>query len=112
MLRNIAKHFKKIILFVVVFIVANLVAAFLLGMVTALGTNIQVVGLNGLSFDPLITIAYMLLFYFTTLFYQPSSRAQYYLFLYSLFLSFTVPFIQGALFLEVFYFLLRKLKII
>lgn len=112
MLQKIPGNVKKIIIFIVILVLANLVASFLLGLISAMGSNIQLIGLSQVSFDPLITIAYMLLFYFNTLFYQPSPRAQYYLFLYTLFLSFTVPFIQGALFLVVFYFLLRKLKMI
>jgi hypothetical protein len=81
-------------------------------MLLAIGGNIQSVGFNKLAFDPMITIAYMMLYYFITLFYQPPAKAQFYLFLFTLFLSFTVSFIQGAIFLVVLYFFLRKARII
>lgn len=103
---------KKIILLFVILLVANIVSSFFLGMLLTIGGNIQAVGFNKLAFDPMITIAYMMLYYFITLFFQPSARAQLYLFLFTLFLSFTVSFIQGALYLVVLYFLLRKAKII
>lgn len=103
---------KKILLIIVSLLIANIVSAFLLGMLTMIGGNITIVGLNQVNFDPLITIAYMLLYYFINNFYQPAGKAQPYLFLFTLFLSFTVNFIQGAIFLVVVYFLLSKFKLI
>lgn len=108
------KTLKTIILIVVSLIVSTLVSSFVLGLLLAFGGNIQVVGagLNNLAFDPMITIAYMILFYFVTLFFQPRPKTQLYLFIFTLFLSFTVSFIQGSVYMLVFYFLLRKLNII
>jgi len=112
MFNHTQKTITNIILIFVVLFVSNIIAAFLFGILLTVGGNIQTVGLNKLAFDPLITIAYMMLFYFLSLFFQPSARAQFYIFLFTLFLSFTVSFIQGAIYLVVLYFLLRKVNII
>ena len=96
----------------IVVLLANFISSFLLGVLLSFSSNIRAIGLNSISFDPLITIAYILLFYFTTLYYQPKAEYQYFLFVLTLFLSFTVNFIQGALFLIAFYFLLRKVRMI
>ncbi len=111
-LNNPLPLLKKAVLFIVIVLIANLASSFFLGVLLSVSSNIQVAGFNSINFDPMITIAYMILYYFVTLFFQPSSRAQFYLFLLTLFLSFSVPFIQGTLFLVTFYFLLRKVRII
>jgi len=103
---------KRITLIVVSLLIANIVSAFLLGMLMMIGGNISIVGLNEVNFDPLITIAYILLYYFINSFYQSAGKSQLYLFLFTLFLSFTVNFIQGAIFLVVIYFLLNKFRLI
>lgn len=103
---------KNLTLILIILFVANLISSFFLGMLLTIGGNVKVIGFNKLAFDPMITIAYMILYYFITLFYQPASRAQFYLFLFVLFLSFTVSFMQGALYLVVLYFLLRKFNLI
>lgn len=102
----------KTLLVLVVLLTANIVSSFIFGMLLAIGGNIQIVGINKLAFDPLITIAYMMLYYFMTLFFDPAARIQLYIFLFTLFLSFTVNFIQGAIFLVVLFFLLRKFELI
>lgn len=106
------KIMKNILTIVICLIIANLISAFLLGIFMTIGGNIQVIGLNKLNFDPLITIAYMILYYFLNSFYQPSDQGKYLLFLFTLFLSFTVGFLQGAIFLVLVYLFLKKLKII
>ncbi|MBI3366564.1 hypothetical protein HY041_02980 [Candidatus Roizmanbacteria bacterium] len=111
-LNNPIPLLKKLILIVIIILISNLVSSFFLGALLSVSSNIQVVGLNTINFDPMITIAYMMLYYFVTLFFQPPSKAQFYLFLLTLFLSFSIPFIQGSLFLVSLYFLLRKFKII
>ena len=103
---------KKIVLIVLSLLIANIISAFLLGIMIMIGGNINVVGLNEMNFDPMITIAYILLYYFINNFFQSEGKSQLYLFLFTLFLSFTVNFIQGAIFLVVVYFLLNKLKLI
>lgn len=102
---------KKVFLIIITLLIANIISAFLLGMLTMIGGNITFVGLNKISFDPLITIAYFILYYFINSFYQSGGKSQLYLFLFTLFLSFTVNFIQGAIFLVVVYFLLNKFKL-
>jgi len=110
----VGRTLKNIILVGVTLIISTFVSSFMLGILLTMGGNIQVVGagLNNLAFDPMITIAYMMLFYFVTLFFQPRAKTQLYLFLFTLFLSFTVTFIQGAVFMLTFYFILRKVNII
>lgn len=111
-MNNLGSLLKKIILIFVILFIANFIASFFFGILLTIGGNIESVGFNKLAFDPMITIAYMILYYFITLFYQPVPKAQFYLFLFTLFLSFTVSFIQGAIYLVVLYFLLRKFNII
>lgn len=111
-MRDLGSVIKKLVLIFIVLFVANLIASFFFGMLLTIGGNIQSVGFNKLAFDPMITIAYMILYYFITLFYQPHSKAQFYLFLFVLFLSFTVSFMQGAIYMVVLYFLLRKFNLI
>ncbi|PIQ72854.1 hypothetical protein COY13_01060 [Candidatus Roizmanbacteria bacterium CG_4_10_14_0_2_um_filter_36_35] len=103
---------KNIGLIIISLLIANIVSAFLLGVLMMIGGNISVVGLNQINFDPLITIAYILLYYSINSFYQPARKSQLFLFLFTLFLSFTVNFIQGAIFLVLVYFLLSKFKLI
>jgi hypothetical protein len=103
---------KKIAIIVLCLFLAGLVAAFFQGFLGNIGGNITLIGFGKLSFDPLITIAYLLLNFFINLFYQPESKTQYSLFLLTVFLSFTKEFIQGSIILISFYFFLRKFKII
>jgi hypothetical protein len=103
---------KKIILVILSLLIANIVSAFSLGVIMVISGNINIIGLNKINFDPLITIAYILLYYFLSSFFHSEGRFHFYLFLFTLFLSFTVNFIQGAIFLVVFYLLLSKFKLI
>lgn len=103
---------KNIGLIIISLLIANIFSAFFLGILMMIGGNITIVGLNQVNFDPLITIAYILLYYFINSFYQTAGKAQMYLFLFTLFLSFTVNFIQGAIFLVIIYFLLSKFRLI
>ncbi len=102
----------KIGLIGIALFVANFISQFFLGFLTGIGGNIKIVGLSSIAFDPLITIAYILLYYFITLFYQPQPKNQYYLFLFTLFLSFTVNFIQGSVLLVALYFILSKFRLL
>lgn len=109
---DVGKTLKLTALLIVILVIATLVSSFFVGFFTSISSNIQVAGFNNITFDPLITIAYILLYYFITLFFQPQPRPQLYLFLFTLFLSFTIPFIQGSVFLITTYFLLRKFNLI
>jgi len=103
---------KNVLVIIIALLVANILSSFFLGIFMVIGGNIQLVGLNKLNFDPLITIAYMILYYFLDKFFQPMPNAQLFLFIFALFLSFSVNFLQGSIFLVIFYFTLKKLKII
>ncbi|PJE60932.1 hypothetical protein COU86_01735 [Candidatus Roizmanbacteria bacterium CG10_big_fil_rev_8_21_14_0_10_36_26] len=109
---NTVSIIKKIAIIILCLFLAGLVAAFFQGFLGNIGGNITLIGFGKLSFDPLITIAYIMVNYFISLFYQPAPKTQYYLFLLTIFLSFTKEFIQGSVILIFFYFFLRKFKII
>lgn len=64
------------------------------------------------SFDPLITIAYILVFYSVSFYYSLTKNQAYNYLLLSLFLSFTINFVEGAMILVFLAPLLRKLKLI
>lgn len=109
---NIGEIIKKAVLIAIVLALSNIIASFFFGIILTLGGNIESIGLSKPTFDPLITIAYILVYYFTTIFYQPSPKAQYFLFLFVLWLSFTVNFIQGSVSLVIMYSLLKRFKVI
>ena len=110
-IKSIVKTIVGLGVIVLFLFLANIGSAFFIGFLGSLGGSFSTIGLSQMNFNPLMTIAYIMLYYFLTLFYQPSVSAQYKLFLFTLFLSFTVGFIQGAVFLVIFYFLLRKARI-
>jgi hypothetical protein len=116
MLGNIWRTAGRIILFVVILFTANFGAMFFMGLLTGISanatTNVVFSGMDKVSFDPLITIAYFLVYYFLTLFFQPNTQHQYYLFLLTLFISFTVNFVQGSFLLICLFWLLRKARFI
>lgn len=86
--------------------VASLAVVFLIGV----GGNIEVVGFTSLAFDPQITIAYMLVHYFLSQYFEVERKLPF--FIFTLLLSFTTNFIQGSLFLVLFYSILRLFKLI
>lgn len=101
---------KKTLLFLLIVIISGAIAAFLTGFVSALSSNIQISGITGqLSFDPLITIAYIILFHYTAHFANLSKSIAAKFFLLTLFLSFTTNFIPGSLFLLTLIYLTHKL---
>jgi len=106
----------KLISLILIFLLANILGALLIGFLATttagMGGNIAMTGFKKLLFDPIITIAYLMVFYFLTLFYQPSSKNQHKLFIFTLLLSFTLNFTQGSLLLVFLYFLLRKARFI
>ena len=104
------KFIANCILILIGLVLANIASGFLFGILLSIGGNIKQLGVNKLAFDPVITIAYMMVYYFITQIFIPSRSAQFYLFLFTLFLSFVANFIQGTLFLVVFYILLRRMN--
>ena len=109
---NVKDFIKKITLVIVGLIIVSLLSSLVFGFFLGLGGNIKMIGFNKVAFDPLITIAYMMLFYFMSMFYQPDAKKQFYLFLLVLFMSFAVSFIQGAIFIVILYVVFRKFKLI
>jgi hypothetical protein len=103
---------KRTVVILFSLFLANLLSSFLLGFFMSYGGNIQMVGINEILFEPQITIAYMMLFYFLVMYFQPSVNSQLPLFLLTLFLSFTTNFIQGTFFLVGIIFLLKKFKVV
>ncbi len=73
----------------------------------------NIVSANFISiFDPLITIAYILVFYSVSFYYSLTKKQAYNYLLLALFLSFTINFVEGAMILVFLAPLLRKLKLI
>ena len=64
------------------------------------------------TFDPIITIAYILVFYSVSFYYSLTKKQAYNYLLLSLFLSFTINFVEGAMILVFLAPILRKLKLI
>ena len=64
------------------------------------------------TFDPIITIAYILVFYSVSFYYSLTKKQAYNYLLLALFLSFTINFVEGAMILVFLAPLLRKLKLI
>jgi hypothetical protein len=93
-------------------VVAYIASAFLAGVFTALGGNIEFAGLTGISFDPLITIAYLILYHYLSFFFKLTRKISFSFFLFALFLSFTLNFIQGAILLILLLFFLEKAKVL
>lgn len=104
------KFIANCIFILIGLVTANIASGFLFGILLSIGGNIKQLGVDKLAFDPVITIAYMILYYCIIQIFVPSRTAQLYLFLLTLFLSFVANFIQGGLFLIVFCMLLRKMN--
>ena len=64
------------------------------------------------SFNPLITIAYILVFYSVSFYYSLTKKQAYNYLLLALFLSYTITFVEGSMILVFLAPLLRKLKLI
>lgn len=64
------------------------------------------------TFDPIITIAYVLVFYSVSYYYSLTKKQAYNYLLLALFLSFTINFVEGAMILVFLAPTLRKLKLI
>ena len=102
--------FLNLLKFILILIFSSIASAFLTGFISALSNNIQISGVTGqLAFDPLITIAYIILFHYTAHFANLPKPTAFKFFLLTLFLSFTTNFIPGSLFLFVLIYLTKKL---
>ena len=100
----------KVLATVAVTIVTALLAAVLAGVLLALGGNATLANFT-INFDPQITVAYLLVFFFVSRFSNLSHKQGYTFFLLTLVLSFTVNFIQGSLLLIMLPKILTKLHL-
>lgn len=93
----------SVVLYLVTLITSTLLASF--------SENITQTNLTT-SFNPLITIAYILVFYSVSFYYSLTKKQAYNYLLLALFLSFTINFVEGAMVLVFLAPLLRKFKLI
>lgn len=63
-------------------------------------------------FDPLITLTYLILFYFLNHFYAFTNKQRGYYFILTLLLSYTINFVEGSIFLLILFPVLKKFKLI
>jgi len=103
--------FFRILAIIALAILLNLAAAVIAGFISAFSGNIDIDSLT-LSFDPQITIAYLLVYYSFVHFYKITSRQSYFYLLFTLLLSFTTSFIQGSITMILLPPLLLKLRLI
>ncbi|HBD02332.1 MAG: hypothetical protein UX38_C0003G0052 [Microgenomates group bacterium GW2011_GWC1_46_16] len=103
--------FFRILAIIALAILLNLAAAVIAGFISAFSGNIDINSLT-LSFDPQITIAYLLVYYSFVHFYKITSRQSYFYLLFTLLLSFTTSFIQGSITMILLPPLLLKLRLI
>lgn len=104
--------FLRFVLITCAVVIGILISSFFYGFVLSMGGNIQVVGIKKVAFDPMITIAYMVLYYLCTTFHTPTQRTRLAMIMFALILSFVINFIQGSVFFITVYYLLLKFKII
>ena len=107
MLKSILKVLALIILSVLIY----LGAAVLTGFISAFSNNIETSTFS-IIFDSQITIAYLLMYYSLSHFNKLSENQNYVLFIFTLLLSWTTNFIQGAITLLILPPLLKKLGLI
>lgn len=107
----VIKSILKPVGIITITVLLGFAAIFLSGFLTAFSANIT--STNGQTyFDPLITLTYLVFFYFLNyLFTFTPKQRSYYLFL-TLLLSYTVNFVEGSILLLVLYPVLKKLKLI
>lgn len=112
----IIKQIWELAKLAIFFFISNLIASFMVGFLSGItsmaGGNIIFTGVKSISFNPIITIAYLMLFYFLLMFHRPSGNKQYGLFLLTLVISFTINFLQGSILLVVFFYFAQKLRLI
>lgn len=96
---------------ILVIVLLNLASAVIAGFISAFSSNIDVNSLT-LTFDPQITIAYILVYYSFVHFYKLTSRQSYLYLILTLILSFTTNFIQGSITMIILPPILKKFKLI
>ncbi len=95
--------FVTFILYIVTIVIGSLLSNF--------SENIEQIGI-ATSFNPIITIAYILVFYCVSHYYSLTRSQAYNYLLLTLFLSFTINFVEGCMILVFLAPILHKLKLI
>lgn len=103
-------NIKPLLILVVTFVL-YVVTVFLSTFVAGFSENIDQLSL-ATAFDPMITIAYILVFYSVSFYYSLTKKQAYNYLLLALFLSFTINFVEGAMILVFLAPILRKFKLI
>lgn len=99
-------------LFIILTAFALYILTIILGtFIASFSENIDQLNLTT-TFDPIITIAYILVFYSVSFYYSLTKKQAYNYLLLALFLSFTINFVEGAMILVFLAPVLRKLKLI
>ncbi len=108
---KIMKKLFKPLGITLVFFLLYFLTIFVSSLLSSFSENIQLSGVTTL-FDPLITIAYLAIFFSVSHYYSLTRKQAYYYLLLALFLSFTINFVEGSLILVFLAPVLRKLKLI
>lgn len=108
--RKIKINFKPLFILIISLIV-YISTIFLSNILVIFSENIQFMGVSTI-FNPIITIAYILVFYSVSFYYSLTKKQAYNYLLLALFLSFTINFVEGAMILVFLAPILRKLKLI
>lgn len=111
MINNIILFIKNVLIILVLFIIANALTSVITMILARISYNIKVVDLK-LVFDPLITVAYLAVYYVLNSIYQPRQESLNGLFVMTMIFSFSMIFFKGAVLMYVMYFLLRKTRLI
>jgi len=105
------KPLGKVVGVGIVFLVLYIVTIFISSVISSFSENVSISGLTT-SFNPLITIAYILVFYSVSFYYSLTKKQAYNYLLLALFLSFTINFVEGSMILVALAPILHKLKLI
>lgn len=111
MSNNIVRIIKNTVIVIILFILSNILTAVVTLFLARISSNVQIMDFK-VVFDPLITIAYLMIYYFLQIIYQPRQDSINKLFLLTLFLSFSMDFFKGAVFINILFYLLRKTNLI
>ena len=103
---------KILLVLVLSVILSAIVVGSFIGFTGMVGGNILTSSNGKIIFDPVISITYLLVYYFLVMFYQPTVKNQHQLFIFTLLLSFSMQFTQGSFALIFCFYLLRKGKFI
>lgn len=105
------KSFFKFLGIIFVFVLVYVLAIVFSNLLGRISENIRLSGVNVL-FDPLITVAYLAVFFSVSHYYSLTKKQAYIYLLLSLLLSFTINFVEGSFVLVLLAPTLRKFKLI